>query len=349
MHLRKCLWDGFEIKVIGSSPVCWDTDCDLLSDGLEAGLVFPQGNNTDSALFVPDNDPNTTTCAIDDDTDDDGITDGNEDTNRDGAVEPVETDPCLADTDGDGLTDGLEIGLINPQGNGTAPDWQCDFDPNTTTDPLNPDTDSDGLIDGTEDADRNGRVDLYEPDPNDPDSDNDGLLDGNKNTVTEIYLHTIVLSGYELTTGKFYAIINRNATLSRYSGYRMPESGYWEANGSADIEVNELIAASFFMNTRIEIYEENVSNVIADFKFCKSQNENFTLSANNLSLLMESVVIESGFADPNATNNDTDGDGINDYREVILLSAFTRDFREPVADGSPGMAVGDCDADGLLD
>ncbi|MEM4293628.1 MAG: CARDB domain-containing protein [Thermoplasmata archaeon] len=211
--------------------------------------------------------------------------------------------------------DGLEIGLVKAQGNGTPLSWQKDEDPNTTTDPLNPDTDNDGLLDGTEDADHNGRVDLYEPDPNDPDSDDDGILDGNKNTVTEIYLRKIVLAGYEITTGKFYAIVNKNATLSPYSGYRVPEAGYWEFSGKSvngTIAVNELIAVSFFMNRRIELHEENVSNSIASFQFCKNQSENFTLSNENLLLEMESVLCPSGFADPNATNNDTDNDGIND-------------------------------------
>ncbi|MEM3396750.1 MAG: CARDB domain-containing protein [Thermoplasmata archaeon] len=346
------IWDGYEVLALGTSPLVWDSDLDFLSDGLEIGLVQPQGNNTNMSLFVADTDPVTTTNPGDDDSDDDGIIDGNEDVNRNGQVDSGETNPGLTDTDDDGLSDGLEIGLAKAQGNGTPLSWQNDTDTNTTTDPLNPDTDNDGLLDGTEYADHNGRVDLYEPDPNDPDSDDDGILDGNKNTVTEIYLRKIVLAGYEITTGKFYAFVNKNSTLSPYSGYRVPEAGYWEFSGKSvngTIEVNELVAVSFFMNTRIEIYEENVSNPIAYFQFCKNQSENFTLSNGNLLLEMESVLCVSGFADPNATSNDTDNDGINDYREVILVSAFYRDFRAPISENQTGMALADADFDGLLD
>jgi hypothetical protein len=80
---------------------------------------------------------------IDTDSDDDGLTDGEE--------IAIGTDPFNPDTDGDGLSDGDEVNV-----NGT--------------DPLNPDTDGDGLDDGLEVA-----VGL---DPLDPDSDDDGIPDG---------------------------------------------------------------------------------------------------------------------------------------------------------------------------
>ena len=102
----------------------------------------------------------------DDDSDDDGILDGYEDTNRNGVLDPGETDPCNPDSDGDFLPDGLEIGLTAPQGTGTDPGavyW--DEDPATTTDPLRADTDGDGLTDGEEDVNVNGMVDPGENDP----------------------------------------------------------------------------------------------------------------------------------------------------------------------------------------
>ena len=117
---------------------------------------------------ISDDVENAVACLdpYDDDSDDDGILDGYEDTNRNGVLDPGETDPCNSDSDGDFLPDGLEIGLTAPQGTGTDPgaaDW--DQDPATTTDPLRADTDGDGLKDGEEDANVNGMVDPGENDP----------------------------------------------------------------------------------------------------------------------------------------------------------------------------------------
>ena len=85
------------------------------------------------------------TDPFDPDTDDDGLTDGEE-------VLTYKTNPLNPDTDGDGLKDGEEVKTYG-------------------TDPLNPDTDGDGLKDGEE-------VHQYKTDPRNPDTDNDGLKDG---------------------------------------------------------------------------------------------------------------------------------------------------------------------------
>ncbi len=84
------------------------------------------------------------TDPFDADTDDDGLSDGDE-------VNLYGTDPLDPDTDDDGLSDGDEIAL--------------------GTDPFDTDTDDDGLTDGDE-------VNVYGTDPLDPDSDDDGLNDG---------------------------------------------------------------------------------------------------------------------------------------------------------------------------
>jgi hypothetical protein len=87
------------------------------------------------------------------DSDSDGLIDGDEDANRNCAFEPVdgESDPNTADTDIDGLNDGDEVA------NGT--------------DPLVPDTDGDGVDDGPE-------VQSGCMDPHSDDTDGDGLTDG---------------------------------------------------------------------------------------------------------------------------------------------------------------------------
>lgn len=149
-----------------------DTDQDGLADGLERGLSVPEGDDTDPASFVPDADPATTTDPLDDDSDDDGLLDGNEDTDHNGAVGDGETDPTDADTDDDYLLDGTERGLAAPQGMDTdAAKFVPDADPSTTTDPTQKDTDGAGLYDGVEDRNGNGRIDEGETDPNDPSDD----------------------------------------------------------------------------------------------------------------------------------------------------------------------------------
>ncbi|MBX7116012.1 MAG: tandem-95 repeat protein [Myxococcaceae bacterium] len=142
-----------------------DSDNDGVNDGTEAGITAELASvdtNRSSPNFVPDADPSTTTWPRLVDTDGDGIPDGVEDANHNGAVDPAETNAANADTDGDGLDDGFEGSSENP------------------TDPTLADTDSDGLKDGDEDANHNGKVDPGETDPNNPDSDGGGSLDGDE-------------------------------------------------------------------------------------------------------------------------------------------------------------------------
>jgi MYXO-CTERM domain-containing protein len=108
----------------------------------------------------------TVTDPLDKDTDDGGATDGDEDADHDGVVDPGERNPTAGngkddgglDTDGDGLSDGTEIDI--------------------GSDPKDADTDDDGIKDGDEpdlssDSDGDGKINVL-----DPDSDNDGLFDG---------------------------------------------------------------------------------------------------------------------------------------------------------------------------
>ncbi|MCP4030971.1 MAG: LamG domain-containing protein, partial [Herbaspirillum sp.] len=113
------------------------------------------------------------TDAYDADTDDDGISDGNEDMNRNGKTDTDETDPCSADTDGDGVQDGTEIGMTAPDTSDTDTGiFIADENPSSVTDPLKKDCDGDGLPNGYEDANFNGKYEpeLGETDPNSPDT-----------------------------------------------------------------------------------------------------------------------------------------------------------------------------------
>jgi hypothetical protein len=193
-----------------------DTDCDGLSDAEEFATVYAGGLKTDPAkadsdgdgipdgvelgrtssvdplcaAFVGDQDPTTTTLPTVADTDGDGLLDGAEDTNRNGRLDPGETNPNDPDSDGDGLSDGEEVNVT-----GTDP-LKKDTDNDgindgvevkiTGTDPKNPDTDGDTCLDGHEDLNQNGVVDPGETNPklgtdcgpgNIPDSDGDGIPD----------------------------------------------------------------------------------------------------------------------------------------------------------------------------
>jgi hypothetical protein len=93
--------------------------------------------------------------------------DGEEETNKNGAKDSGETDPCRLDTDNDSIQDGTELGLtLNDIGSDTRTAiFQPDLEPSTNTNPLDEDSDNDGLSDGEEDLNRNGRVDAGETDP----------------------------------------------------------------------------------------------------------------------------------------------------------------------------------------
>jgi hypothetical protein len=173
---RLAVWEspGPDAPTTALDPLAFDTDGDGLGDGQEDGvdaIVWDGGGisgvtGTDPLVFIPDADPLTTTDPLDLDSDEDGIEDGDEDLDGDGAASPGETDAALADTDGDGLPDGLELGLTAGSLDTNGAVFIPDADPLTTTDPLAADTDGGGVPDGAEDQSADGAVDTWETDPN---------------------------------------------------------------------------------------------------------------------------------------------------------------------------------------
>jgi len=171
------------------------TDGDGVRDGTEQGVTSPGvlgpdglpdppsggvQDGTGGPLLEFDFDDSTLTSPLDADTDDDGLSDGTEDSNSNGFVDLGETDPNNPDTDGDLLTDGLESGTtvpLIPDTDLSAGNFTPDLDPNSTTFPAVADTDGGGTIDGLEDVNRNGRVDAGEQNPgNRFDDDRSGVL-----------------------------------------------------------------------------------------------------------------------------------------------------------------------------
>jgi len=125
-----------------------DTDNDGLSNALETTI----GSN-----------PN------DEDSDDDGVLDGNEANPADDADGDGQPNVNDADADGDGLFDGTELGLDCSHPDTDTSQNRCKADADmgmTKTNPLLADTDEGGVPDGNEDLNHNGVVEPGEQDPN---------------------------------------------------------------------------------------------------------------------------------------------------------------------------------------
>jgi len=166
--------DGYYFAALGLSLVGGSGNTDKDIDGLT--------KNEEKEIGTDPENP---------DTDDDGLTDGEEvktyksnplnaDTDGDGLkdgdeVKTYNTDPTKADTDGDGIKDGEEVNLYktNPTKGDTDQDGLNDYEEKFTykTDPLKADTDGEGLNDGDE-------IKKYKTDPLKIDTDGDGLYDG---------------------------------------------------------------------------------------------------------------------------------------------------------------------------
>ncbi|MEZ4294970.1 MAG: EGF domain-containing protein [Polyangiaceae bacterium] len=148
---------GFEGD--GFTCITIDSDGDGLSDVLEQQLG---------------------TDPFDQDSDDDGVIDGQEpqpgfDSDGDGLINAL--DP---DSDNDGIFDGTEMGFdcSNPDTDLSAGNCVPDADNGLTiTNPLNPDTDGGGVLDGAEDWNHNGAIDPGETDPANGSGDDATVVD----------------------------------------------------------------------------------------------------------------------------------------------------------------------------
>ena len=183
-----------------------DSDGDGLSDGWECGVslgvlneagltesldqgdgtVVVRGTDTSHRNWAAaPEDGELFTSPWDADSDDDGLSDREEDRAVDGAIGEKESHPLLYDTDADGIMDGTEMGRTSSSLTGqlswatdtthhtpiwsAMPDWTTtstaiytfvpDADTWNNSKPYSDDSDGDGLLDGHEDVNRNGRWD----------------------------------------------------------------------------------------------------------------------------------------------------------------------------------------------
>ncbi len=174
---RVAVVTGASTTPIGADADLCGTDDSSAIGTLEAGWTDAVGIDQDDDGLLDLDEDALGTLKDDADSDDDGISDG-EEVNHYGTV------PTACDTDGDGLSDGLEVGVADPLDD-TDVSAGC-FVPDgdsggTTTEPNSWDSDDGGVHDNVEDRDLDGVQDAWETDPNDPmddiDSDGDGIAD----------------------------------------------------------------------------------------------------------------------------------------------------------------------------
>ncbi len=173
----------FDENRLGLFPNACDTDEDGLSDGIETGMIQPNViKNCHGLMAVGSNfmqlaqlDPKNP------DSDGDGLRDGDEDSNHNGWLDPLETDPSSSDTDGDALDDGVEMMLDNNndgfmdfnledvKGNRgcLTPEILTDIDCDGIPNARDMDSDNDGCSDmdegGWQDANGDLVPDVYDP------------------------------------------------------------------------------------------------------------------------------------------------------------------------------------------
>ncbi|MFW9893676.1 MAG: hypothetical protein ACFFFO_15825, partial [Candidatus Thorarchaeota archaeon] len=144
------LTDWEEFEEIGTNPLLNDTDSDSLGDADELRIygTDPKNNDTDSDLLSDSEELQYGTDPLDRDTDDDAVNDGSEpdwnvDTDGDSLINALDSD-----SDNDLLFDGDELLLgANPLDNDSDDDNVIDgWDPA----PVDSDADDDGISDGNE-------------------------------------------------------------------------------------------------------------------------------------------------------------------------------------------------------
>ena len=177
-----CIRDSY---IYSTNPIDNDEDDDGLFDGLEIGIslnniwediehnLVPCKTKTGGTMtncqetWQPDENDLSTTDPRNEDSDGDGLLDGDEDTNANGILDESETAADLFDTDGGGRSDYEEI-------------FTDSTDPRDPDDDVN-DWDGDGLYNHIEEE--------LGTDPEDIDSDDDGLNDGDE--VSEYNQHPL--------------------------------------------------------------------------------------------------------------------------------------------------------------
>ncbi|MCA2976911.1 MAG: thrombospondin type 3 repeat-containing protein [Myxococcaceae bacterium] len=363
------------------NPLDADADDDGVLDGTEQSVTMPSiDTNLTVRAFVGDADPATRTSMLSPDTDRGGRSDGFEDVNQNGRVDPGETNPrssaddatsLVADADTDGIPDDAERAV--------------------GSNPADTDSDDDGLVDGREpnyglDTDRDGVLNV-----NDPDSDGDRLFDGTEAGVgtapagtdpskrffiadADPATRTLVLvadtdlggmaDGAEdvdrngrVDMGETNPLVradDRPLQDSDNDGIRDTDEGFQDADGDGTPNQLDTDSDGDGLPDALEAGDDSPATVpidtdrdlVPDFLDLDSDGDTVRDAA------------ESG---PNGMAPDTDRDGAPDFRDLDADGDTIRDADEagdadpatpPVdtdLDGTPDVRDGDSDGDGFSD
>ncbi len=318
---------GDEIYIYKTNFDMDDTDGDGIAEGL-TGDVDLVGNNFDQ--FRPKPFGDSSTNALDIDSDGDGILDGDEasygtgirdwDSDDDGLLDGEEvyiwlTDPANADTDGDGLEDGAEVNTY----------W---------TDPLNANTDGDFVDDGVE-------VNSWGSNPLDPDTDGDGIMDGETLTGTYLAADGVTVMDWTFTEddsdlelgGGGDGLPNVLDTDSDWRESQLPTGMYQFFHDRTELAYADYVSAKNTREgTRWHVSGLNPGNPDTDGDGVSDAEE----VANYSDPLDASDTVSSP-----APAVDSDGDGLYDIEEYVLEGATTPTMHlTPDFDGD-GLADGD--------
>lgn len=230
------------------------------------------------------------------DTDDDGLTDGDE-------LKVYQTQPISADTDGDTLWDGAEVMTHY-------------------TNPTAPDTDGDGYMDG-------GEVNFAKTDPTVKDTDSDGLKD-----AIELLLQTdpknLDSDGDGLTDGFEQALLKSDPLKKDSDGDGLSDCVEWHLGAPADFNPTKADsdgdgvsdAGEAFTPTQVESLPANdtdgdcVPNGIETTK--KTNPTKVDSDGDGLSDYVEIFGGVQGVGVLNPAQSNTDGDGWSDGEEVLI-------------------------------
>ncbi len=337
-----------------------DSDGDSIADTLEAGLPIPYGkdansNGLDDSLEVAftggvdinndgiddkavpintdgDEQPNY----LDEDSDNDGISDAIESHHNDTPALTLE----VKDTDNDGIIDALDIDqnpeALDNNNNGIIDSAEpVDSDNDGTPDYRDLDSDNDSISDQIEsDIDTDGDD---QPNYRDLDSDNDGLSD-NSEAGLSINPNTGMIAGSPRQTD--------NDAIPDYLDQDSDNDGLLDSTEAGGSE-----------NQNNDRQKDTDNDSIPDYRDLDADNDGIS-DANEIAWLHQTDTDSDGLADTfdadadadgliDSGKQDADGDGINDS-----VDADVNGMRQPDLDGngiSDFASQSDFDGDGIPD
>ena len=262
-------------------------------------------SNLDVEMYVAPTDP------VDEDSDDDGLNDGEE-------VLTLYTNPAAIDTDSDGILDGEEKEYWVENGDALFSDFDEDGLKNNL---LDTDSDGDGVNDGDE-------ITIYCSNPGDSDTDNDDFGDGN-----EILFNTLILDddsdndglldGKEIIEALFDSDIIKEleaAGIPINEYFSDPLDGDTDDDGWGDLEESQYWSVSIDI---VEVAGEVTT--IADPLHYDFDKDSAGSIINNM---RDSDTDNDGLTDGDEIHLystlpyviDTDGDALTDYSEIGLAT-----------------------------